>query len=97
MPGAGDPESPAQSSTPPPLQQRLAILYRFEGSDARRLVRTWWPGSTVALEELRGMIASDGVDVQQWRSRIFDEHFQGWLVSMHRLDVGTQTRSRARP
>ena len=64
------------------LPTRLAILYRFEGQETRRLIRTWWDRPTLAPDELRALVVADGAlgIGEPFQLRIWDEHFQAWFV-----------------
>ena len=64
------------------LPTRLAILYRFEGQETRRLIRTWWDRPTLAPDELRALVVADGAlgIGEPFKLRIWDEHFQAWFV-----------------
>ena len=59
--------------------QLLAILYRFEGSDEKRLIRTKIDvNEGLSADALRQHLLGDGVDVNAYRARVFDEHFKAY-------------------
>jgi len=70
------------ASTPAPASSNrlLAILYRVEGQDERRLVRTQLSGDSLAPDTLTGLLQADGVDTGRFRVRVFDEHFKGYMT-----------------
>ena len=74
------PHSPLPREESPHTTTTLAVLYRIEGQDNQRLVRTQWPSASITPDELRDICSQDGVDMRSWRLRIYDEHFKGWLV-----------------
>ena len=62
-----------------PSATLLAILYRFEGTEERRLIRTTLDNlSSISADKLLGLLRDDGVDTSAYNARVFDEHFKGY-------------------
>lgn len=62
----------------PEAQTLLAVLYRFEGSEERRLIRTTLDGASISAGTLLGLLSEDGVDMSTHHARVWDEHFKGY-------------------
>lgn len=61
-------------------RRALALLYRFEGHEAKRLKRAHLYSSYVSAGEIENLLHADGVDLRCYRVRVYDEQFQGWMM-----------------
>ena len=77
----------SSSSTDQSDRHLFALLYKFEGQDAKRLKRTYVYSPSVSPEEINSMLHNDGVDLRRFRVRIFDEHFQGWMANEDNIEL----------
>ena len=76
---AGDGRFVARATADASQSQLLAILYRFEGSDEKRLIRTKIDvNEGLSADALRQHLLSGGVDVNAYRRGVFDEHFKAY-------------------